>query len=430
MRKISIVTLISIFFALTLVVINIALVIEYKRQMSDLQFFTFQRFMMAMKVAFHNDVDKEATLSKLGVRISTKDKHTLLTEGVKLLEDPFSDMLMYEKKLYFVHRAPPHPPPPPPPSFGFNEGFAPPSLPQKMDEPPILENTETFSLYRLWILGGVINTLLLLFFGIVLRKLLRLRHLKRAIHTFGDTKKFQAIGVESEDELGEIAAEFNLAMEKIHLLKEARTLFLRNILHELKTPIMKGKILSNSLDNIKQQPQLERIFERLETLLGEMVKVEKLSSNEWVMDAKEYRLVDVLDHAMDLLLLGDTKRISIVPQEMAPLVCVDFELFATAIKNLLDNALKHSTGRVEVDLCAQSISICSEGEKIPNERLDFTRAFNRTVEGASSGLGLGLYIANAIVAKHGFELSYLHVEGQNYFTIHFQESEVEKNSPR
>ena len=431
MRKISIVTLISSFFALTLVVINIALVIEYKRQISDLQFFTFQRFMMAMKVAFHNDAEKEATLSKLGVRISTKDKHTLLTEGEKLLEDPFSDMVMYEKKLYFVHRDPPHPPPPPPPpSLRFNEEFPPPLPMKRMHEPPILENIEEFSPYRLWILGGVINTLLFLFFWIVLRKLLRLRHLKRAIHTFGDTKKFQAIGVESEDELGEIASEFNLAMEKIHLLKEARTLFLRNILHELKTPIMKGKILSNSLENVKQQTQLERIFERLETLLGEMVKVEKLSSNEWVLEAKEYRLVDVLDHAMDLLLVSDTKRIHIQPQELAPLVNVDFELFATAIKNLLDNALKHTSERVEVDLCADSISVCSYGEKIPKERLDFSRAFNRVMEGASSGLGLGLYIANAIVAKHGFELSYLHTEGQNYFTIHFRPKEVEKNSPR
>lgn len=77
MRKISIVTLISSFFALTLVVINIALVIEYKRQISDLQFFTFQRFMMAMKVAFHNDAEKEATLSKLGVRIITPLKNKL-----------------------------------------------------------------------------------------------------------------------------------------------------------------------------------------------------------------------------------------------------------------------------------------------------------------------------------------------------------------
>lgn len=426
MRKISIVTLISIFFAFTLVVINIAFVIEYKRQISDLRFFTFQRFMMAMKMMHHNETEQEALLLKLGIRISDQEKSILIQEGEKLLEDPFSDMILYEQKLYFVPRKPP----PPPPLMIPDPGFPPsPFHIKKMFEPPVLENIEEFSLYRLWILGGVINVLLLLFFGIVLRKLLRLRNLKSAIHTFGDTKKFQPIGVESEDELGEIASEFNLAMQKIHLLKEARTLFLRNILHELKTPIMKGKILSNALENVKQQTQLERIFERLETLLGEMVKVEKLSSNEWVLEAKEYRLVDVLDHAMDLL-LSDTKRIHILPQEMAPLVNVDFDLFATAIKNILDNALKHSAEAVEVDIGLESMSICSFGERIPSERLDFSRAFNRAVEGSSSGLGLGLYIANAIVAKHGFELSYLHVEGQNHFTIHFTLKEVEKNSPR
>ncbi len=430
MRKVSIVTLISVFFALTLVVINIAFVIEYKRQISDQEFFTFRRFLLATKITHDNEADRDATLTKLGVRISHHDKNVLLQNGKKLLEDPFADMILYEQKLYFVPKKLPHPPPPPAP---FMKEWAfpfPPPPKMKREAPPLLENVEETSFYRLFVLGGVTNLLLLLFFGIVLRKVLRLSHLKSAIRTFGNAKKFQAIGIDSEDELGEIASEFNLAMEKIHLLKEARTLFLRNILHELKTPIMKGKILSSSLIDLKQQSQMERIFERLETLLGEMVKVEKLSSDEWVLETKEYRLVDVLDHAMDLLLLSDTKRIHLSPHEMAPLVRVDFELFATAIKNLLDNALKHSTEAVDVTMDLESITMSSFGEKIPSERLNFSRAFNRAVEGSSSGLGLGLYIANAIVEKHGFDLSYLHVEGQNHFTIHFRAKEVEKNSPR
>lgn len=429
MRKISIVTLISIFFALTLVVINIAFVIEYKRQVSDQEFFTFRRFLLAMKLIHDRVSDGNETLAKLGVRVSHHDKNLLLQEGKKLLGDPFADMVLYEQKLYFVPKKFPHPPPPNAP-FMREGAFPHPPPPMQREEPPLLENVEETSFYRLFILGGVTNILLLLFFGIVLRKVLRLSNLKSAIHTFGNSQKFQAIEVDSEDELGEIASEFNLAMEKIHLLKEARTLFLRNILHELKTPIMKGKILSNAMVDTKQQSQMERIFERLETLLGEMVKVEKLSSNEWILETKEYRLVDVLDHAMDLLLLGDTKRIHILPQEMAPLVTVDFELFATAIKNILDNALKHSSEAVDITMDLKSITVSSFGEKIPSERLNFSRAFNRAVEGSSSGLGLGLYIANAIVAKHGFDLSYLHVEGQNHFTIHFRDKEVEKNSPR
>ncbi len=417
MRKASILTLISIFFALTFTVINIALLIEYKRQQSDVRYFTFQRFVMAVKILHDHPHDQEASLAKLGVRISSIDKHLLDSVGEKLLEDPFFHMVLFEKRLFFVPNAPP---PPPPFAKEHTMPFGAPMKPPFAQE-RVLENTEVYSSYRLWILGGVINVLLLLFFTMVLQKLLRLRQLKSDIRHVGERKKFHPIAIESEDELGEIALEFNLAMEKIHMLKEARTLFLRNILHELKTPIMKGKLLSNTLENNHKQEQMERIFERLETLLGEMVKIEKLSSNEWVLEAKEYRLVDVLDHAMDLLLC-DTKRIHVRHHEEAPLLSVDFELFATAVKNLLDNALKHSSEAIEVDVDAHALTVGSYGEALLESSRDFSRPFNRTTEGASSGLGLGLYIANAIVEKHGFRLSYLYAEGQNFFTIHFDAS--------
>ena len=418
-RKASILTLICVFFAFTFVVINIALVIEYKRQQSDLYYFAFQRFIMAARILHTPSEDQKTSLEKVGVRIVEMDKHLLDSAGEKLLEDPFSHMVLFEKRLFFV----PNPPPPLPqmPFAGDRPMDFGLPMKQKPLEQPILESVEVYSPYRLWILGGVINILLVLFFMTVFQKLFRLRQLKSDIRHVGERKKFHPIAIESEDELGEIALEFNLAMEKIHMLKEARTLFLRNILHELKTPIMKGKLLSNTLENNQKQEQMERIFERLETLLGEMVKIEKLSSNEWVLEAKEYRLVDVLDHAMDLLLC-DTKRIHFCHHEEAPLLSVDFELFATAVKNLLDNALKHSSEAIEVDVDAHALTVGSYGEALLESSRDFSRPFNRTTEGSSNGLGLGLYIANAIVEKHGFRLSYLYAEGQNFFTIHFDAS--------
>lgn len=418
MRKISIITLISAFFALCLVVINIALVLEYKRQKSELAYFAFQRFTMAVRLS--RDVSLEVLdehLKSLHVKISSMPIQHLKAQGESLLEDPLFEMIRFEQKLYFVPKEGFRPPPPP---HAFKEmEMPPPPLPMRLvHEKIILEDIGEFSPYRVWILGGVINFLMILFFSVVLKKLLRLRHLKSAIEHVGDAQTFQAIGVESEDELGEIATAFNRAVEKIHHLKEARTLFLRNILHELKTPIMKGKIVSNRLENTKHQSQMERIFERLETLLDEMVKVEKLSSNEWVLEPKAYRMIDVLDHARDLLLC-DTSRIEVHSKEFIPLIEVDFELFSTALKNLLDNALKHSIQKVDVFIEKDFICIESAGEAIAQKRMDFSRPFNRAVESSSTGLGLGLYIANAICRKHGFVLEYLHVKGKNGFKISF-----------
>lgn len=409
MRKIPIITLVSAFFIFTLVVINIALFLEYKRQNSDLQYFAFQRFTMAMKVMRDMPYDKVEELAKLGIIISQIEKRTVKEEGKVIFGDPFSDVILYANKLYFVPRLPPPPPPNglhvmPPPHF--------------REPPPMLEDKGEFSANRVWILGAVVNTLLLLFFGIVLRKLLRLKNLKSAIQDFSEQSEFKVITVDSEDEIGEIAIEFNCAMQKIHRLKEARALFLRNILHELKTPIMKGQILSSSLENPTKKELLERIFTRLESLLGEMVKVEKLTSNEWILQKKEYRLVDVLDHAMDLL-MSDTQRIHVRRKALAPIVLVDFELFATALKNLLDNALKYSTQEVEVNIFDERIEVSSKGEALPKERLDFGRAFNRAIESSTNSLGLGLYIANAIIVKHQFKLSYIHQKGENFFIISF-----------
>lgn len=417
MRKISIITLISLFFALCLVVINLALVLEYKRQNTELNYFAFQRFAMAVRLS--KDVSLEALdehLKPLHVKISSMSAQTLHDRGEVLLEDPLFEMMRYEKKLYFVPKKG-FPPPPPPHAFGDFRMPPPPPMPF-VEEKSVLEDEGGFSPERVWVLGVVINLLMVLFFSVVLRKLLRLRHLKSAIEDVGNAKKFQAIGVESEDELGEIATEFNHAMEKIHHLKEARTLFLRNILHELKTPIMKGKIVCHSLENAKHQSQMERIFERLETLLEEMVKVEKLSSNEWVLEPKAYRMIDVLDHARDLLMC-DASRIEVHSEEFIPLILIDFELFATALKNLLDNALKHSSQKVDVVIEKGMVSIESVGEAVAKEKMDFSRPFNRAVESSSAGLGLGLYIANAIVVKHGFVLEYLHVKGKNCFRVRF-----------
>lgn len=410
MRNISIVTLITLFFALTIAVINIALGLEYKRQKSELHYFAFQRFIMSVKMM--RDIPFEMMderLEALHVKRSKEDISVLQEGGEKLLEDPFFDMVLYQNKLYFVPKKLPHPPPFPPAFLGHKEHRLPPS-----HMSIVLEDMGEFSMVRLWILCGVINMLLVLFFVVLMRKLLRLKQLKNAIHLFGERKVFEPIEIGSEDELGEIAHEFNGAMEKIHHLKEARTLFLRNILHELKTPIMKGKILSQSLEH----EQLHRVFERLEALLTEMVKVEKLSSNEWILDTKEYRIVDVIDHAKDLL-MAQTTRLHVTVEGGALLVHVDYELFATAIKNLLDNALKHALGDVFVSVKEHKIAIESKGEPLKQEQLDFSRAFNRQLEGSSKGLGLGLYIANAIVEKHGYMLRYVYLNGMNSFEICF-----------
>jgi two-component system OmpR family sensor kinase len=410
--KNSIIKLVWAFFLFSVVVINIALVLEYKRQVDGFYHFTFQRFIMAIRFIHDEREDIEKQLNSLHVKIATEEKKKLLEYGEFIKEDPFSIMIKYGDKLFFVPQEPSLLPP-------FKKHFLDEKHPMPRTPPKvILENTQENSSWQYTLLVLCLNGVMILFFVVVLKKLLRLNELKDKIREVGLKSEFTPIKIQSHDELAQIGAEFNSAMKKIYQLKEARTLFLRNILHEIKTPIMKGKILTQAFENSQKKEQMQRVFERLEYLLVEMAKVEKLSSDEVALEKKEYRVVDILDHAIDLL-MSESSRIEVILEEETPLLQVDFELFSTALKNLLENAIKYSSGTIYVYITKSSMRIESFGEEIEADKLDFSKIFNRKIEGASSGLGLGLYIVNEIVKKHDLKLSYEYKMEKNIFQISF-----------
>jgi len=180
-------------------------------------------------------------------------------------------------------------------------------------------------------------------------------------------------------------------------------------------------MIAEILQDDKVGDRLKQIFIRLEMILGEVVKVEKLVSNEWELKTNKQRVIDIVDHSVDMLLLKDTSRIEVLADGDISAVEVDFELYATGVKNLIDNALKYSNDKVLVNIDKNAVCISSTGDELEPERLEFDRAFNRRVETSNSGLGLGLYIANQIFKKHGHALKYKHENGKNIFMICFGE---------
>lgn len=422
MRNISIIKLISFFFFAALVVVNLAFFIESKRQIRDAEYFTYQRFMLGMRIRGQEDGNITKQLAQIGLKNSDLDPNEIRQNGEKIFSDSYADMIRYNKKLYFVPRF---------------SSIDPKMFSRIMDAAGLnisikddiakndlpLENLQELSSHSIWILWLIVNIVMAAFFIVVLKKLLRLRNLKNMIRRAGEEDKFRLLKVEANDEIGQIASEFNTTMQKIDAIKEARALFLRNILHEFRNPIMKGRIMADIIAEILQddkiKDRLKQIFIRLEMILGEVVKVEKLVSSQWELKKNKHRVIDIVDHSVDMLLLKDTSRIEVRADAEISAVEVDFELYATGIKNLIDNALKYSSGKVLVNIDKNTVCISSTGDELEPERLDFERAFNRKVETSNSGLGLGLYIANQIFKKHGHTLKYKHKDGKNNFLICF-----------
>ncbi|CAA6799206.1 MAG: Histidine kinase [uncultured Sulfurovum sp.] len=260
----------------------------------------------------------------------------------------------------------------------------------------------------------LINVLLLSFYLYIFKKIQPLQKLKKQIVRFSDGELEVSSALKGKDEISEVSNEFNNAIAKIKTLEESRNLFLRNIMHELKTPIAKGKLISDLIDDRKNQERLQRIFSRFEYLLGEFTKIEQVTSNSMILDKKTFRVVDILDNAFDILLMESSDVEIEINANLEMLA--DYELMSTAFKNLIDNALKYGSKEVKIIIDESSVSIDSYGDVLENT--SFETAFNRAFEDSSKGLGLGLYITHHIVKKHGYNLEYEHVKGINKFIIH------------
>ncbi len=78
-------------------------------------------------------------------------------------------------------------------------------------------------------------------------------------------------------------------------------------------------------------------------------------------------------------------------------------LLGRAVTNLLDNALQHGAGDVEVELEATTISVRDHGGGIPEEDLPrvFDRFYRTDASRTEPGSGLGLAIVAQIAEQHG-----------------------------
>ena len=263
----------------------------------------------------------------------------------------------------------------------------------------------------------VFNILFILFYIFLYKKLQPLGVLKKDISRFSKGSLDIDTSCEGKDEISEVSNEFNNAIKQIRALTNSRNLFLRNIMHELKTPITKGLLISNMMDDNKYKDNMKKVFFRLEYLLEEFAKIEKFTSKNITLNKGEFRIIDIIDQALDILLLDINDLEIHINHNTA--VSVDFEMFSLAVKNLIDNAIKYGDEKPKIIVEKDKIIISNIGERLSKPIEEFDRPFNRKYESSQKGLGLGLYIVNSILNVHELQLEYKYENGENIFYIRF-----------
>lgn len=255
---------------------------------------------------------------------------------------------------------------------------------------------------------------IVLVYLITLRKLMPLKILKDKVKTLGDENfDFECCNTNAKDEVSQLAVEFKKSAEKLKSLKEARNIFIRNIMHELKTPITKGKFLTSLEQNEENNEKLKSVFNRLEALINEFASIEELISSSKNIEKKFYFLDDIIDNAKDILMVEDEKVITKYENKKLE---VNFKLFSIAVKNLIDNAVKYSPNK-EVIIKNEEDNIIFEnvGKALEEPFERYFEPFFSNEDKSKDSFGLGLYIVHNILKANGYILKYEYIDGINRF---------------
>jgi len=270
--------------------------------------------------------------------------------------------------------------------------------------------------YKYYALAYSYMTLILIIsisFILILQRLRPLIRLRKKIALYGDGDMNVSFETKGRDEIALVSNELESTRVKINNILESRTLFLRNIMHELKTPIAKGTIATQMLDSQKQRDRFSSIFGRLESLVTEFALIEEVTSVYDRSDFKEYRLVDIIDGAIDMAMI-DRSCVDI-EVDASYKIEANYRLYTTAIKNMIDNGIKYSTdAKVKILMVDDELCFDSLGECISHPLQYYIEPFTKENPSKNS-FGLGLYLVDSILKAHERVLAHEYKDGVNRF---------------
>ena len=275
------------------------------------------------------------------------------------------------------------------------------------------DTVEGNTYYFVWLLfftlfGGLVSIYLLLW-----RNLRPLKHLYQQIQHYGAGEEILNTPNKGKDEIALISNALHDALLRQSALKKSRELFLRNIMHELKTPITKGKLIVELQEPSTNSTLLGKLFSRMEHLIHQMAQIEKMHA--FALNPQKVKLKTLLNLAMDNLLLENQNILLCGDEET---VMADPVLFTSALQNLIDNAYRHaSTFPIVITCNSEKICIQNSGEPLKRPVEEALQAF--VTERGDGGLGLGLYIAQSVCELHNFHLNYTYENGNHTFCIEF-----------
>lgn len=239
----------------------------------------------------------------------------------------------------------------------------------------------------------------------------------------GDFK--ERVGVQSADELGELARALNSMASSLEQVEQMRRDLLANISHEIRTPLATIKGYLEALaDGMIGESEREATYalilsesQRLEKIVNSILELSRLESGQIKMEVTAFPIKEEFERLQKQFQLGfERKGVDLTTDISSPNLDVlgDSEHIHEVLENLLDNALQYTNSEGLVRLFAklehQMVRIGVQDNGVGISASDLPHIFERFYRADKShsretgGTGLGLSIARQIIVAHGQNL--------------------------
>ena len=248
------------------------------------------------------------------------------------------------------------------------------------------------------------------------------RQVANAIRALGEGQLTQPVQVRGPYDLEELGRQIDWLRMRLRGLEQHKITILRNISHELKTPLAAIRegvdLLGDEVPGMLNRQQMEiadilrQSSVRLQKLIEDLINFSIAQSDDPFLNERPVQLHRLLERVIDeQRLMAGMHHINIRPELRPATVVGDQEKIKSIFDNLLSNAIRFSPdgGDIELRLIPDAgravVDVRDQGPGIdPREREKIFDAFFQGRQSASRGVvkgsGLGLSIAHAYTRLH------------------------------
>lgn len=255
-----------------------------------------------------------------------------------------------------------------------------------------------------------------------------LSDLNEQISSISDRNFGNKIQIPVFDELDELVNNINSMSEKLGDYDKAQKIFLENMSHEFRTPLMSIQsyaegIKYSVIDNDTAVEVILGEINRMKILIEDLLYLSRLNAIEENYKYSTLNFNEIIVRCIERMnLIVEKNNITIsfnLPEEIL-YINGDEEKLSRAITNIITNCVRYANSLISINLIIlghNKIQLTISDDGTGFDTNDFSNIFKRFYKGSKGNFGLGLSISKNIIEQLGGTISARNLEKGAIFTI-------------